>query len=108
MHRLEPLFTATSVAVIGASESSGYGSGPYRTLEALGFTGQYYPVNPRRAEVHGRPAYADVASIRGAIDLAVIVVGRDLVNPSLAAAADKGARAAVVISAGFLESDEHG
>jgi acyl-CoA synthetase (NDP forming) len=94
--------------VIGASESSSYGNGPYRALEALGFTGQYFPVNPRRPEVHGHQAYPDVASIPAQIDLAVIVVGRNLVNGSLAAAADKGARAAVVISAGFVESDEHG
>jgi acetyltransferase len=108
MHRLEPLFSCSSIAVIGASESSNYGSGPYRTLEALGFTGDYYPVNPRRAEVHGHTAYPDIASIPADIDLAVVVVSRELVNPSLAAAADKGARAAVVISAGFVESDERG
>ena len=108
MHRLDPLFSFSSLAVVGASESSGYGSGPYRSLQAIGFKGQYFPVNPRRAEVHGVRAYPDVASLPSEVDAALIVVGRELVVPSVAAAADRGARAFVIVSAGFLEADERG
>ncbi len=108
MHRLDALFRFSSVAVVGASEGSSYGSGPYRALQALGFPGSYVPVNPRRDQVHGVRAYPDVASLPADVDMAVVVVGRELVVPSLVAAADRGARAAVVISAGFVEADERG
>ncbi len=106
-HRLAPLFDARSVAVVGASDR-GYGAGPGNALRALGFTGRYVPVNPRRTEVQGVRCYPDVASVPEEIDLAVIVVGREHVPTTLAACADKGARAAVVVSAGFVEADERG
>lgn len=106
-HRLAPLFAARSVAVIGASEH-GYGAGPGNALRDLGFTGRYFPVNPRRSEVQGVPCYPEVARVPEPIDLAVIVVGRERVPATLAACADRGARAAVVVSAGFVESDERG
>ena len=107
-HPLAPLFSFSSVAVVGASDSSSYGRGPYRALVDLGFSGRYYPVNPRRAEVHGLRAYPDVASLPESIDAAVVVVGREMVPAAVAACADRGARVAVVISAGFVEADLHG
>ncbi|MDE3192601.1 MAG: acetate--CoA ligase family protein [Chloroflexota bacterium] len=106
-HRLAPLFSARSIAVVGASEQ-GYGAGPGNALRAIGYDGRWYPVNPKRLEVQGVRCYPDVADIPERIDLAVIVVGRDRVPATLAACAERGARAAVVVSAGFAESGERG
>lgn len=103
-----PLFAFSSVAVVGASDSSSYGRGPYRALQDLGFSGRYYPINPRRSEVHGLRAYPDVASLPEPIEAAVVVVGREMVPGAVAACADRGARVVVVISAGFVEADERG
>ncbi len=108
MHRLDPLFRFSSVAIVGATDSSGYGRGPYRVLTELGFQGQVYPVNPRHQEVHGLHAYPDVASLPGPIDAAMIVVNRELVLPAVAACADQGAKAVTVIAAGFAEAGERG
>jgi acyl-CoA synthetase (NDP forming) len=108
VHALEALFRWQAIAVVGASESSSYGAGPFRALREVGFDGRYYPVNPRRAEVQGVRAYPDVRSLPGRIDIGVLAVGRDLVLEAAAACADQGARAIVVISAGFGEADARG
>lgn len=108
MHALEALFRWQAIAVVGASESSSYGAGPFRALREVGFDGRYYPVNPRRAEVHGVPAYPDVRSLPDRIDIGVLAIGRDLVLDAVAACADQGARGVVVISAGFGEADARG
>ena len=108
MHPLEALFNWSRIAVVGASDSSNYGSGPFRALKELGFGGQYFPVNPRRAEVHGVQAYPSVKDLPGPIDIGVVAVGREYVLEAVEACADQGARAVVVISAGFLELDERG
>jgi acetate---CoA ligase (ADP-forming) len=107
MPDLAPLFDAHSIAVIGASDER-YGAGPGSVLREIGFTGRYYPVNPNRSEVGGVRCYADVAQLPEPIDLAVIVIGRERVAGAVVACAEKGARAAVVISAGFAEADERG
>ena len=72
-HRLAPLFDFSSIAVVGASEG---GAGPrgYRTLQALGFEGRYYPVNIRATTVHGMQAYPNVASLPEVPDMVLIAV----------------------------------
>ncbi|HYY88823.1 MAG TPA: CoA-binding protein, partial [Chloroflexota bacterium] len=108
MHPLERLFRWSSIAVVGASDSSSYGSGPHRALKDLGFQGRYYPVNPRRTEVHGLRAYPDAHDVPEPIDMGVVVVGREHVPEAVAACADQGANSVVVISAGFRELDQRG
>ena len=49
MHRLSPLFAFSSVAVVGASDTNHTGMGTHRALQALGYEGRFYPINPRRA-----------------------------------------------------------
>jgi acyl-CoA synthetase (NDP forming) len=105
---LSRLFHFSSVAFIGASDSSNFGTGPFRTLNEIGFKGEYYPVNPRRDVVHGRKAYKSLEEIPGPVDVAIMAVARDNVLPSLEACAAKGVGAAVVMSAGFAEAGPEG
>lgn len=107
-HPLFPLFSFKSIAVVGASESSSFGSGPYKALQDVGFQGAYYPVNPRRSEVHGVKAYPDPSQIPEAIGAAAIVVGRERVLGAVKACVARGARAFAIISAGFVEADAEG
>jgi acyl-CoA synthetase (NDP forming) len=108
VHRIEPLFKFGAFALVGASDSAGMGLTAYRNLEYLGYTGVYYPVNPRREQVHGVRAYADPASIPGPIDAALVAIGRDGVVAAVRACAARGARAVVLPGAGFAEFDERG
>lgn len=101
-HRLAPLFDFSSIAVVGASEGGAAPRG-YRTLEALGFEGRYYPVNNRASTVHGMPAYPNVSSLPEVPDMALVAVPARVVPAVIDECADIGVKAAVIVSAGFLE-----
>ena len=59
--------------MIGASpDTSRAGGRVFANLVDSGFVGPVVPVSPRHAEVAGRPAVPDLASLERDIDLAVI------------------------------------
>ncbi len=106
---LEALLTPKSVAVIGASRKPGkVGHEIVANLRDGGFTGAIVPVNPSAEEVLGLKCYADLKQYEGDIDLAVVVVPAKAVKAAVASAINTGARAVVVISAGFKEVDAEG
>jgi len=71
------------------------------------FPGDVLPVCPT-ATVGGRAAYADLRDVPGEIDLAVIATPAATVPDIVRAAAAKGIKAVVVLSAGFAEAGEEG
>lgn len=96
-----------SIAVVGASgDPKKLGYIIFRNL--LRFRGRLYAVNPNRAEVLGRRAYASLLDIPDEVDMVVIAVPARLVPQVLEDAGRKHAKHAVVISAGFRESGEEG
>lgn len=101
---LDALFRPRSVAVIGASRRPGsIGRQIVHNLITGGFTGPVYPVNPKAEVVCSVPAYPSVGAIRGAVDLAVIVVPPEIVLSVAEACGKKGVKGLVVITAGFRE-----
>jgi len=101
---LRPLFAARSVAIVGASnDPTRIGGRPVQYLLRSGFRGAIYPVNPTRSEVQGLKAYPDLDAVPGEIELVVVAVPTPLVGGTIEAAAAKGARAAIIFSAGFAE-----
>lgn len=100
--RLRPLLEARSVAVVGASTRAGsVGHEVMRQLLGGGFAGPVHPVNPRYAEVAGRPCVARLADVGAPVDLVILAVGNDHLAPQLAAAAAAGAGAAVIFASGY-------
>ena len=100
---------ARSVALVGASRRPGsVGGEVLRNLVEAGFEGDLYPVNPGAEELRGLPAYPSLAAIPGEVELAVIAVPAAAVAGVAREAAAKGARALVVLSAGFSETGEEG
>jgi acetyl coenzyme A synthetase (ADP forming)-like protein len=104
-HFLKP----ASVALIGASgRPDTVGRTLLRKLVDGGFTGQLQLVNRKRNEIDGLPCYPSARELPDPPELAVIAVpAADVV----AAAQDcglAGARAIVVISAGFAETGADG
>jgi acetyltransferase len=94
-HALEP----RSVALFGASERPGArGTVVLANLVAGGFEGPLWPVNPRHATVQGLCCFADAAALPGAPDLAVIAAPARAVPGIVAAVAERGTRAAVVVT----------
>lgn len=102
---LEP----ASVALVGASRKSGsVGAEVLRNFVGSGYRGALHPVNPGAEELHGLRAYPSLAAIPGEVELAVIAVPAAGVVATAREAAAKGARALVVLSAGFSETGEEG
>ncbi len=106
------LFSPSSIAVIGANQTLGsWGSDATRAaLEAAKANPQRraYAVNPTEKEIMGVPSYPTVKDIPDAVDLAIIVVRSTLVPDIMRQCVEKGVKAAVIISAGFAETDEAG
>lgn len=110
IRNLDYLFSPASVALIGASAREGsIGSVLARNLYRAGFEGPIMPVNPKYRAVHGVSTYPDIDSLPTTPDLGVVATPADIVPDIVAQLGRRGARAAVVISAGFAEGgSEHG
>ena len=107
-HPLTPLFDPKGLAVFGASASGrSVASRVFANVLAAGFPGPVVAVNPKYAEVAGRPCVATLtdASSTG-VDLAVIATPPDTVPAIIAQCGAAGVRHAVILSAGFGEAGE--
>ncbi|UCC71736.1 MAG: acetate--CoA ligase family protein [Gemmatimonadota bacterium] len=101
---LTAIFEPKGVAVVGASRRTD--TIGYVILDSLlrdGYTGAVYPVNPRAEVVHSMRAYPSIADLPGPVDLAVIVVPKELVLQAASECGEAGVKGLVVISAGFRE-----
>ncbi len=102
--KLDAIFNPKSIAVIGASTEIGsVGNDVAKNLTTGKHAGKIFLVNPKTTELYGLPCYPDVSAIPEKIDLAIIIVPAQIVPKVLEEAAKKGAKGAVVISAGFKE-----
>lgn len=98
-----------SIAVLGASpRANTLGNNAVANLLRFGYTGSIFPVHPSAQEVAGLQAYANLASLPQAPDCAVVALSSDKVVATLADAAVRGVRAAVVFASGFAETNEAG
>src|SRR5687768_3979681 len=103
-HPLDPIFSPTNVAVIGATETpNSVGRTLLWNLVSNPFGGTVFPVNPKRPSVLGIKAYPNIASVPAKVDLAVIVTPAQAVPGVIRECVDAGVRGAIVISAGFKE-----
>jgi acetyltransferase len=106
---LDAIFSARSVAVVGATERKGsVGRTTLENLVHAGFAGSVYPVNPKHSAVLGMTAYPDLSSLPSIPDLAVIITPANTVPSVMKDVATRGIPGAVVISAGFKERGEEG
>jgi acetyltransferase len=109
MKSLDVIFKPRSVAVIGASTRPGsLGRNLFDKMLAADFNGPIYPVHPTAKYVHSVKAYPTILEVPGAVDLAVIVVPREQVLPTVEQCAQKGVKGLVVITAGFKETGAEG
>ena len=106
---IDTLLRPRSVAIFGASDDPARISGrPLRYLLEAGFAGPIYPINPNRATVQGVTAYASLADVPQVPDVALIAVPASLTEQAVRDCVDKGAKGAVIFSAGYAESGEDG
>ena len=108
---LSRLIAPQSVAVIGASDRAhSVGCEALKNLsQHSDFTGEIYPINPKRDTILGLKAYPDMASLpKDGVDVAMVCVPADRVLGALRDAADAGTQFAVVFTSGFAETGEAG
>ncbi len=106
---LEPLFSPRSVAVIGASsDPTKWGGSLLRNLVHGDFHGPIYPVNGRGGMLGDLPAYASIAELPEAPDLALIALGAAHVSAVVKQCGERGIPVALVVAAGFSEAGEDG
>ena len=108
-HKLEPLLSPTSIAIIGASDNPGrIGGMPIDLLVQFGYAGDIYPVNPKYESVFGLRCHDRVEDLPYGIDLAVLAIAAEDVTAMLERCHARGIRAAIVYAAGFAEAGETG
>lgn len=101
---LDAVFYPKTIAIIGASSrEKTVGNDVVKNLVNQGFEGNIIPINPKIDELYGLEVVHDISEVNQEIDLAVVAIPAKYVSQNLEAAAKKGAKAAIVISAGFKE-----
>lgn len=107
--KLEYLFNPRSIAVFGASDSGrSVGSKVFANLLEGAFEGSVIPINPKYANVSGRPCFSIVSELEEPVDLAVIATPAATVARILRQCGEAGIHNAIVLSAGFGEAKGEG
>ncbi len=107
LSQLDSLFNPRSIAVIGASDKTGrIGFVVVNSLVQGGFSGLIFPVNPRLTRLLDMPAFPSIEVIPDEVDLAIIVLRKELVLKAMDECGRKGVRAVIVMSSGFSELGE--
>ena len=102
------VFNPRSVALFGVAsqDKTKFSYYPLRSMLQSEYKGNVYIVNPKASEVAGLKAYASVKDIPGEVDLAIITLPNSVVADILTDCAAKGVKGAVIITAGFKESED--
>jgi len=106
---MKEILEPDSIAIVGAAREEGkLGNIVLRNIISSGFKGKIYPINPKADEILGLRCYKSVKDIEDDVELAIFLVKGPLVPPILKEAAEKGVKAAIIISAGFKEIGKEG
>lgn len=107
--QLDALFRPRSVAVVGASaDPTRIGGRPIAYMLQRGFAGRILPVNPKRSEIQGLPAFAAVADLPETPDVAIVAVPGAAAIEVVDQLGARGTKAAIVFAAAFAEMGGEG
>ena len=108
-NELAKLLRPQAVAVVGASPRNGSVAGTIlRNLQACGFAGALYPVNPKYETVLGFTCYPSIDLLPESTDLAILAINKNLALQAVEACGKRGIRNLVIITAGFKEAGAEG
>jgi acetate---CoA ligase (ADP-forming) len=106
--RLREFFAPRSLAVVGASDTSGWARFIAASSAAAGFSGPLIPVHPRHETVFGRSVVHSLRDLTEPVDLAFVMVPAHAVQDVIDDAAAAGVRNAVVLASGYREVGAEG
>ena len=107
-HFLDKFYRPESIALIGATNSPGFGHGIPGFWKKTGWLEKAFLVNPKGGEIQGKKVYGSISDLPDGIDLAVVIVPAKNVREVLIELGQKGVKAVIVESAGFAETGEDG
>lgn len=102
--RLQRLLAPRHIAVYGGETAAE----AIRQSRAIGYSGQIWPVHPRRDSIEGIPCHRTTAALPSAPDAAFIAVPGEATVGVLADLAARGAGGAVCHASGFAEDGPRG
>jgi acetate---CoA ligase (ADP-forming) len=105
---IRALFDPSSIALVGATDKSGWSLNTFANLRSHGFTGPVRLVNPRTDVVHGERAYRSLSDLPEPVDLVYVMVPTAAVLDVLKEGTRLGIRNYVVLTAGFGETGAEG
>jgi acyl-CoA synthetase (NDP forming) len=97
---LDRLLNPATVAVVGVSETSVFGSGARRSLSS---DAEFFFVHPKAASVWGHQTYPDLRSLGRPVDAVFSAVGAERTVDVVEQAAEIGAAGVITIAGGFAE-----
>jgi acetate---CoA ligase (ADP-forming) len=106
--RMREFFAPRSIALVGASETSGWARFIVAASSAVGYTGPLLPVHPRHEVIFGRPAVRTLRDLDEPADLAFILAPTEAVPTVIEDAGAAGVRNAVVLASGYREAGTDG
>src|SRR5690348_16597772 len=105
-HRLAPLLTPKSVALIGASPKPGtVGRGMITSTSMPGTPSRIHLINPNYPEIEGRKCFPSLAALPERVDMAVLGVANARLEAALQDAIANGVRAVTIFASCYLEND---
>jgi acyl-CoA synthetase (NDP forming) len=101
--RLREFLAPRSIALVGASETSGWARFAAAASTAAGFAGPLIPVHPVHDQFFGRPVARNLRDLAEPPDLAFIMAPTRAVPDVIADAAATGVRGVIVLASGYRE-----
>ena len=92
-----------SIAIVGASERARWPQDIYANLQAAGYAGAIYPINPRLTELWGIACYPDLASTPSPAAHALVIVPATAVIDALEKGVAAGLKSATIYAGNIGE-----
>jgi len=101
---IDAIFRPKSIALIGATMRDGsLGRTLMKNLVGYEYNGKIFPVNPNKDVIHSIKCFPTVEHIPDDVDLAVVIVPKQLVLEVVEQCGRKGVKGLVMLTAGFKE-----
>jgi acyl-CoA synthetase (NDP forming) len=106
--RLRSFFAPKSIAMVGASDNSGWGRYIVTSCLTTGFDGPLIPVHPRAKTAFDRPVVPSLRDLDEPVDLAFILAPLPAVESVIDDMGAAGIKNAIVLASGYREVGDAG
>ncbi|HEY8760947.1 MAG TPA: acetate--CoA ligase family protein [Candidatus Dormibacteraeota bacterium] len=106
--RIERMLNPSSLALVGATESSAWSAALVGNLRGHGYQGRLHLVNPRHETQFGLPCHPTVRAIGEPVDCAYVMTPTEAVPGVIDDLAAAAAVSAVLLTAGYRETGPEG